>query len=149
MAADVEQCSEIGVSILRQGGSAVDAAIAVMLSVGVINLHSTGTGGGGFMVIYNSKSRTIYATDFRDKAPLNASTFMFDGVPDLESRHGMRRDDSEKIESLKFDFFLALWILFNHPIEVQNVAGLVLIACLIPEIASCWDAKYQKVGFCP
>ena len=105
VAADAEQCSEIGVSILHQGGSAVDAVIAAMLSVGVINLHSTGIGGGGFMVIYNSKSRTSYATDFRDKAPLNASTFMFDGIPDLESRHGIRRDDSEKIESLKSDFF--------------------------------------------
>ena len=88
VAADAEQCSKIGVDILRQGGNAVDAAIAAMLSVGVINLHSTGIGGGGFMVIYNSKSKTSYAIDFRDKAPLNASTLMFLGVPELECRYG-------------------------------------------------------------
>ena len=89
VAADAEQCSEIGANILRRGGNAVDAAIAAMLSVGVVNLHSTGIGGGGFMVIYDSKSRTSYAIDFRDKAPLNSNAFMFEGLPDLESRYGM------------------------------------------------------------
>ena len=78
VATDAEQSSNIGVNTLRRGGNAVDAAIAVMLSVGVVNLHSTGIGGGGFMVIYNSNSRRSYAIDFRDKAPLNASTFMLD-----------------------------------------------------------------------
>ena len=91
VAADAEQCSKIGVNILRSGGNAVDAAIAATLGVGVINLHSTGIGGGGFMVVYCSKSKTSYAIDFRDKAPLNANTFMFDGLTDLECRYGMRQ----------------------------------------------------------
>ena len=77
VATDAEQCSRIGVEILQQGGNAVDAAIAAMLSVGIINLHSTGIGGGGFMVIYDSSSKMSCAIDFRDKAPLNATTYMY------------------------------------------------------------------------
>ena len=92
VAADAKQCSQIGVGILRQGGNAIDAAVAAMLGVGVVNLHSTGIGGGGFMMIYNSRSRTSHAIDFRDKAPMNASARMYKntiGFPELPSRYGI------------------------------------------------------------
>ena len=91
VATDAEQCSKIGVEILRQGGNAVDAAIAAMLSVGVINLHSTGIGGGGFMVIYNSSSKKSCTVDFRDKAPLSASTYMYCDIDAIDepARYGM------------------------------------------------------------
>ena len=54
VAADYKTCSEYGVKILRdKNGNAVDAAIATALCVGVVNAHSAGIGGGGFMIVYD------------------------------------------------------------------------------------------------
>ena len=57
VAADNEICSKIGVEILRKNGSAADALISTHCCVEVVNSHSTGLGGGGFMVYYDRKSR--------------------------------------------------------------------------------------------
>ena len=87
VATDAGPCSQVGVDILELGGNAVDAAIAATLCVGVVNLHSTGIGGGGFMIYYNSSSGEAHAIDFREKAPMNASTFMYnDTAPDASTR---------------------------------------------------------------
>ena len=92
VATDAGPCSQVGVDILKQGGNAVDAAIAATLCVGVVNLHSTGIGGGGFMVYYNSSSGEAHAIDFREKAPQNASTFMYnDTAPDASRRGELAR----------------------------------------------------------
>lgn len=88
VATDAAPCSEIGADILKRGGSAVDAAIAATLCVGVVNIHSTGIGGGGFMVYYNSSSKESYALDFRERAPLNGSKFMYNDTAPDASTHG-------------------------------------------------------------
>ncbi len=80
VAADAEACSKAGVEMLKKGGSAVDAAIAGQLCVGVVNFHSAGIGGGGFMVYYNHTSGESFALDFREVAPLNASTYMYNNT---------------------------------------------------------------------
>ena len=78
VATDAPQCSKVGVDILRKGGSAVDAAIASLLCVGVVNLQSTGIGGGGFLVYYNATSQNATVIDHREKAPAKANSSMYD-----------------------------------------------------------------------
>ena len=68
--------SKIGISILKQGGNAVDAAIATQLSLAVVFPNAGNIGGGGFTVIHlaNGKNITI---DYREKAPGEASRDMY------------------------------------------------------------------------
>ena len=56
VSSDSHVCSEMGKSILIKGGSAVDSAITVQLCIEVVNCHSTGIGGGGFMLAYDKKA---------------------------------------------------------------------------------------------
>lgn len=81
VAADNAECSKVGRNILKKGGSAVDAAIATTLCVGVINMHSTGIGGGGFMMVYDSHKRSAEMIDFRETAPEHSGVDLFKGDP--------------------------------------------------------------------
>ncbi|KAI8049281.1 gamma-glutamyltranspeptidase [Syncephalis plumigaleata] len=76
VASEHETCSQIGVDILKKGGSAVDAAISSTLCIGVINSFSSGIGGGGFMLVRNSDG-TAVTIDFREAAPGQATELMF------------------------------------------------------------------------
>lgn len=67
--------SQVGVDIMRKGGNAVDAAVAVQFALAVTSPSNGNIGGGGFMVV-KMKGKT-YALDFRERAPLNATTDMY------------------------------------------------------------------------
>ena len=78
--------TQIGVDILRQGGNAVDAAVAVGYALAVVHPCCGNIGGGGFMVIHLADGRNLFL-DFREKAPLAATATIFqdargDVVPD-------------------------------------------------------------------
>ncbi|KAJ7375028.1 hypothetical protein OS493_001757 [Desmophyllum pertusum] len=77
VAADAPQCSEVGRDILKKNGSAVDSAIATLFCIGVINMHSAGIGGGGFMVVYNRTRNFAEVFDYRERAPGKANTTMY------------------------------------------------------------------------
>ncbi|KAJ4835599.1 Gamma-glutamyltranspeptidase 3 [Turnera subulata] len=77
VAAEDGRCSEIGASMLRQGGHAVDAAVATALCVGVVNPMSSGIGGGAFMVVRSSSNSQAQAFDSRETAPLAATKDMY------------------------------------------------------------------------
>ncbi|XP_031566044.1 glutathione hydrolase 1 proenzyme-like [Actinia tenebrosa] len=80
VATDAGKCSEIGRDILKAGGSAVDAAIASSFCIGVINMHSAGIGGGGFMLIYNKSTGRAETLDYREEAPKAATPDMFQNI---------------------------------------------------------------------
>ncbi len=68
--------SKAGVDILKKGGNAVDAAVAVQFALAVVHPSAGNIGGGGFMV-YRSAKGESNTLDFREKAPGNASTNMY------------------------------------------------------------------------
>ena len=68
--------SQVGVDILKQGGNAVDAAVAVHFALVVVFPEAGNIGGGGFAVVRNSDG-TVASLDFREKAPKKASRDMY------------------------------------------------------------------------
>jgi len=74
---------EAGRQILREGGSAVDAAIAVQMVLTLVEPQSSGIGGGGFMLNYDPQANKIDSYDGRETAPASAKPDMFLG-PDGE-----------------------------------------------------------------
>lgn len=70
------EASKVGVSVLKKGGNAVDAAIAVQFALAVVYPNAGNIGGGGFMVYRSSRGETD-ALDYREKAPGKASRDMY------------------------------------------------------------------------
>ena len=68
--------SEIGLAILKNGGNAIDAAVAVNFALAVCHPSAGNIGGGGFLV-YRDKSGNTKALDYREKAPAAASRDMY------------------------------------------------------------------------
>jgi len=68
--------SKVGVEILKKGGNAIDAAVAVGFALAVTYPSAGNLGGGGFMVIHLADGKNI-TIDFREKAPLSANKDMY------------------------------------------------------------------------
>jgi gamma-glutamyltranspeptidase/glutathione hydrolase len=71
------EASQVGVSILNEGGNAVDAAIATAFALAVTFPEAGNIGGGGFMMVYSPETRKGFCVDYRETAPLLASEEMF------------------------------------------------------------------------
>ncbi len=82
--------STIGVEIMRKGGNAVDAAVAVQFALTVVFPEAGNIGGGGFMVLREANGKTA-ALDFRERAPARASRDMYldvngEVIPNLSTK---------------------------------------------------------------
>ncbi|SCW72388.1 MULTISPECIES: gamma-glutamyltransferase [unclassified Pseudomonas] len=82
--------THVGVDVLKNGGNAVDAAVAVGYALAVVYPAAGNLGGGGFMTLQMADGRKTFL-DFREKAPLAATANMYldkDGnvIPDLSTR---------------------------------------------------------------
>ena len=70
------EASKVGVEILKKGGNAIDASVAVQFALAVVYPNAGNIGGGGFLVYRDAKGKTD-ALDYREKAPLKASEDMY------------------------------------------------------------------------
>lgn len=69
--------AEAGAQMLRAGGNAVDAMVAVQLMLGLVEPQSSGLGGGGFLVYWDAATRTLTSFDGRETAPRAATPTLF------------------------------------------------------------------------
>jgi gamma-glutamyltranspeptidase / glutathione hydrolase len=73
---DNSVASQVGVDVLKKGGNAIDASVATAFALAVTHPSAGNIGGGGFMVYMNSEN-DVTTIDFREKAPLAATSTMF------------------------------------------------------------------------
>lgn len=69
--------TQVGLDILKKGGNAIDAGVAVGFALAVVLPNAGNIGGGGFMMIHDAKTNQNIALDFRETAPLGASRDMY------------------------------------------------------------------------
>ena len=89
--AEESLAAEVGVSVLKSGGNAVDAAVAVGFALAVTHPFAGNLGGGGFMLIRFADSRSTFL-DFRERAPEKATRGMYldgNGQPTQDSVEGV------------------------------------------------------------
>lgn len=75
---------EAGLKVLRAGGSAVDAAVAIQAVLGLVEPQSSGLGGGAFLTYYDARTKAVTAYNGRETAPKAATPELFygdDGKP--------------------------------------------------------------------
>ncbi|MBI3284873.1 MAG: gamma-glutamyltransferase [Burkholderiales bacterium] len=77
VASEQALATQVGLDILKRGGNAVDAGVAVGFALAVVLPNAGNLGGGGFMLIHDAKSGKDVALDFREMAPAAASRDMY------------------------------------------------------------------------
>jgi gamma-glutamyltranspeptidase / glutathione hydrolase len=77
VASDDVEATSAGLDVLRHGGNAIDAAVAVAATLGVADPFVAGIGGGGYLVYYNARTRQVSTIDGRETAPALADASLF------------------------------------------------------------------------
>jgi gamma-glutamyltranspeptidase / glutathione hydrolase len=77
VASDNVQATQAGIEVLRHGGNAIDAAVAVAATLGVTDPFVAGIGGGGFLAYYDARTRQVHTIDGRETAPASAGPSLF------------------------------------------------------------------------
>jgi gamma-glutamyltranspeptidase/glutathione hydrolase len=77
VASESALATQVGVNVLKKGGNAVDAAVAVGFALAVTLPNAGNLGGGGFMVLHDARTNKDVAIDFREMAPAAATRNMY------------------------------------------------------------------------
>lgn len=76
------RATAVGLDVLRNGGNAIDAAVAVSFALAVVHPQAGNIGGGGFLLYYEKATGALWVLDFREVAPAAATVNMFVGEGD-------------------------------------------------------------------
>ncbi|UTW44592.1 gamma-glutamyltransferase [bacterium SCSIO 12696] len=85
--------SQVGAQILRDGGNAIDAAVAVGLALAVTLPRAGNLGGGGFMLVHVAEENRTFALDYRETAPAAAHSDMFFEIDENGNKVKVSRED--------------------------------------------------------
>jgi gamma-glutamyltranspeptidase/glutathione hydrolase len=83
--------TQVGLAVMKRGGNAIDAAVAVSFALAVTHPQAGNIGGGGFLVFYEAKTKSVWTLDYREIAPGAAKRDMYvqaDGNPSKASQTG-------------------------------------------------------------
>lgn len=163
VSSDVPLCSTMGKQILLQGGNAADAAVTVALCIGSVNLHSSGIGGGGFIV--SSHGDDVVSIDAREQAPFAAHKHMYDGMPLLAMFGGLAVAVPGELAGLHelhrvHGLGTLLWEQLFEPVVRLNRQGWAaeeiwvravhkmheLVLLRVPALNAAWDYIYDDDG---
>ena len=122
VATDDERCSEAGLQVLKEGGNAVDAAVASLLCLGVVNFQSSGIGGGLMMLVAKkntwSSSPTEYTVtviDAREVAPNSAQESDYMPVNPWTGKHNYTSDTGMgSVETVSLTFHASMYIFSKY-----------------------------------
>jgi gamma-glutamyltranspeptidase/glutathione hydrolase len=150
VASDDPLASNVGVEVMKQGGNAVDAAVAVGFALAVSFPEAGNLGGGGYMIIRMANGR-VAALDYRETAPLAATRDMYvgpDGKLTGESVIGPRASGvpgavAGMVEAHRKFGVLPLEKVLAPAIQLAS-EGFVVDAALFRSLT---DAKYRIGGF--
>ena len=108
--------SQEAINILRMGGNAVDAAVAVGFSLATTLPRAGNLGGGGFMLVYIKDRNEIFFIDYRSSSPLNSN---------LENIFDLSINSNKELESLPKNFNENKYKLVNTGYKASAVPGTV------------------------
>jgi gamma-glutamyltranspeptidase len=132
--------TDAGMNALKAGGNAVDAAIATAITLGVVDGHNSGLGGGCFILI-RAADGTVTAIDGREKAPALATRDMF-------LKEGKVDDEASKTGALASGVpgALAAYDLALKQHGKLKLADLLLPAAEIAELGTDWFCRGEYAG---
>ncbi|WP_152365238.1 gamma-glutamyltransferase [Microlunatus speluncae] len=132
--------SEVGIRVLRWGGNAVDAAIAMAATLGVTEPFSAGIGGGGFFVYHQAKKRQTWTINGRETAPQSYTEDQFtDGDGNALDFDAVVNSG----QSIGVPGTLATWAVAARKFGTRRLADLLLPAELIARKGFVVDQNYH------
>ena len=103
-----ELASQAGVEILQKGGNAIDAAVATMLALNVVESNASGIGGGGFMTIRFAKTGEVVELDYREVAPNSATKDMYASEASKQAKESVLGGKAVGVPGIVMGIFTAL-----------------------------------------
>ncbi|PHH60467.1 hypothetical protein CDD81_1642 [Ophiocordyceps australis] len=139
VASESAVCSKVGTQLLKIGGSAADAMVGTVLCVGIVALHHSGIGGGGFMTIRQANG-TYETVDFRETAPAAAHEDMFENNTQASLVGGLASGVPGELRGLEYihnKYGKLPWVQVLQPVIKLARAGFIVT----DELAKFMDAQ--------